>query len=250
MNSAADAEAWTKTGVHTGFGDEFLKLGAMKVFADGAPSARTAAVYTGPEGDPKNLGLLIWQPAEMQKVQRMLATAGWQLETHANGDRAIDEVLDSYQVIMKELGLSQPRFRVEHCAFSTPPVLKRLHDLRVMVASNPSFIYAFGDRMSMYGPERLRWTFPEKSYFDRDITVAAGSDVSVTSLNPWVGISAAISRRDAQTARVVVPEERLSIMQALEMYTIKVPTSGSRKRTKAHWNRASSRISSLLTAMC
>ncbi len=135
------------------------------------------------------------------------------------GDRAIDQVLDSYQAVMKDLALLQPRFRIEHCAISTPAVLMRLHELQVTVAGNPSFVSAFGSQLGIYGPERLRWTFPGKSYFDNGIIVGAGSDVPVTALNPWLGISAAVSRRDAQTGELTVPEERVTILQALDMYT-------------------------------
>ncbi len=85
VTSMADAEVYAKAGVHSGFGDEFLKLGAVKMYADGAPAAKTAAVYMGPEADRQNLGLLIWKTEEMHTAQHMLAAAGWQLETHAIG---------------------------------------------------------------------------------------------------------------------------------------------------------------------
>src|SRR5229473_923865 len=88
--------------------------------------AKTVAVYEPAEGEPGNLGLLIWPPADMQKAHHILASAGWQLETHAIGDRAMDEVLDSYQAVMKDLGLKEPRFRIVHAGFATPPVEKRL----------------------------------------------------------------------------------------------------------------------------
>jgi predicted amidohydrolase YtcJ len=219
VNSIADAEVLAKNGIHTGFGDNFLKLGAAKMYADGAPSAKTAAVYTPAEGEPGNLGLLIWKPEALQKAQRILAAAGWQLETHAIGDRAIDEVLDSYQAVMKELSLSAPRFRIEHCAISTPAILQRLLELHVQVASNPSFVFSFGSRFAKFGPERVRWIFPEKAYLENGIVAGAGSDVPITPLNPWLGISAAVLRRDSQTGQIIVPEERITILQALEMYT-------------------------------
>jgi predicted amidohydrolase YtcJ len=219
VDTLADAEILAKSGVRTGFGDSYLKLGAAKMFADGSPAAKTAAVYTPAEGEPGNLGLLIWKPEDLQKVQRILASAGWQLETHAIGDRAIDEVLDSYQEIMKELDLSEPRFRLEHCGISTPAILKRLRELHVLVGSNPAFVSWFGSRFAKFGAERTRWTLPGKSYFENGIVAGGGSDVPVTPLNPWFGISAAVLRRDNQTGQVVAPEERITIMQALEMYT-------------------------------
>jgi predicted amidohydrolase YtcJ len=219
VNTMADAEVLAKSGVSTGFGDDYLKLGAAKIFADGSFSANTAAIYTPAEDTPGNLGLLIWKPEELQKVHHILASAGWQLETHANGDRAIDVVLDSYQAVTKELGLVEPRFRVEHCTISTPAILKRLRELHVVVSSNPPFVSQSGNHFGRYGAERARWMFPEKSYFANGIVAGAGSDSPIAPLNPWFGISAAVLRRANQTGQVISLEERVSVLQALDMYT-------------------------------
>lgn len=219
VKTMADAEILAKSGVSTGFGDDHLKLGAAKIFADGSFTANTAALYRPAENGQGNVGLLIWKPEELKKVHYMLASAGWQLETHANGDRAIDVVLDSYGAVIKELGLSEPRFRVEHCAMSNPAILGRLRELHVLVSSNPAFVSLFGHRFAYYGAERARWMFPEKSYFDNGIVVAAGSDAPIGSINPWLGISAAVLRRNMQTGQVISPEERVTVVQALAMYT-------------------------------
>src|SRR6266852_453514 len=132
VSSVMEARAQAAGGVYTGFGDDYLKLGAVKMFADGGMAAKTIAVYEPAAGEPGNLGLLIWKPEDMQKAQHVLAAAGWQLETHAIGDRAMDEVLDSYQSVMKDLGLKEPRFRIVHAGLSTPAIQKRLRDLRVL----------------------------------------------------------------------------------------------------------------------
>jgi predicted amidohydrolase YtcJ len=182
-------------------------------------AAKTIGVYTPATGEPGNLGLLIWKPEEMQKAHNILAAAGWQLETHAIGDRAMDEVLDSYQAVMKDHGLKEPRFRIVHAGLSTPAIQKRMRELHVLVDGNPAFVYWLGAFFSKYGPERVRWAYPAKSYFDNGIIAAGTSDVPVTPIAPWWGIWALVARQEMQTGHVLAPEERVSILQALEMYT-------------------------------
>jgi hypothetical protein len=219
--NVTEAERLARSGVHTGFGNDHLKLGAVKFFGDGGLSSITAALYPpAAEGLPKdNLGILIWKQEDMQKAQRILAAAGWQLETHVQGDRGIDVVLDSYAAVIKELNLSDHRFRIVHGGISTPAIQKRIRDLHVLVDSNPPFIYWLGSFFTRYGSERLRWIYPLRSYFDNGIVAGAGSDVPVTPLSPWWGVWAAVARRELTNGNVITPEERITVVQALEMYT-------------------------------
>jgi len=223
IRNLADAEKLAFSGVHTGFGDDHLKFGAAKMFADGGMGARTIAIYPpgleNKETGKEDLGLLIWSPEEMLKAHRILAQAGWQLSTHAIGDRAIDEVITSYATVTKELGLKDPRFRIIHCGLSTPAILKRLRDEHVLVDGDPAFVYWIGSWFTKYGPERVRWAYPGKSYFDYGIVAAAGTDVPVTPLSPWWGLWAAVERKELKSGQVIAPEERLSVMQALELFT-------------------------------
>jgi predicted amidohydrolase YtcJ len=218
--SQADAEKLAQMGVHTGFGDDVLKFGAAKMFADGGMGARTIAIYPpGVIGEPDNLGVLRWKPEDMQKAHLTAAAAGWQLETHAIGDRAMDEVLDSYAAVTKQLGLKDPRFRIVHAGVSTPAIQKRLQAQHVVVDGNPPFVYWIGSWFQKYGPERVRWSYPAKSYIDNGIIEAAGSDVAVTPISPWWGIWAAVVRKELQSGQVLAPEERITIEQALTLYT-------------------------------
>jgi len=218
--SQADAEKLAQAGVHTGFGDDFLKFGAAKMFADGGMGARTIAIYPpGVIGEPDNLGVLRWKAEDMQKAHLTAASAGWQLETHAIGDRAMDEVLDSYAAVIEQLGLKDPRFRIVHAGISTPAIQKRIQALQVVVDGNPPFVYWIGSWFLKYGPERVRWSYPAKSYIDNGIIEAAGSDVPVTPISPWWGIWSAVVRRDLQSGQVLAPEECITIEQALTLYT-------------------------------
>lgn len=220
ISSQADAEKLAQMGVHTGFGDDVLKFGAAKMFADGRMGARTIAIYpAGVIGAPDNLGVLRWRQEAMQKVHLTAAAAGWQPETHAIGDRAMDEVLDSYAAVMKRLDLKDPRFRIVHAGISTPAIQKRIQEQHVVVDGNPPFVYWIDSWFLKYGPERVRWSYPAKSYIDNGIVEAAGSDVPLTPISPRWGIWAAVVRQDLQSGQVLGPEERISIEQALTLYS-------------------------------
>ena len=233
VRNLADAETLARSGLYTGFGNDRLRLGAAKMFADGGMGARTIAIYSPPAtGEKDNLGLLIWKPEEMQKAHQVLAGAGWQIITHAIGDRAMDEVLDSYAAAMKALHLSDPRFRIAHGGLSTPVIQKRLKEQRVLVDGNPAFVYWIGSWFFKYGLERVRWSYPGKSYFENGIVTSAGSDVPVTPITPWWGIWAAVVRRELTTGQILAPEERLTIREALLLYTRNAAFAGFEEAKK------------------
>ena len=220
VRNVEDAKHLAAQGVHTGFGNEHLKLGAVKLFADGGMGARTIAIYDPPvANEPGNYGLLIWKTEELQEAHKILSQAGWQIVTHAIGDRAMDQVLDSYQAVLKELSLKDPRFRIAHGGISTPAIQKRLREQNVIVDGNPSFAYWIGSWFLKYGPERIRWSYPGKSYFDNGIIAGAGSDVGVTPISPWWGIWAGVVRREMNSGEILAPEERLTVLQVLQLYT-------------------------------
>jgi len=220
VDSVADAERLAAQGLRTGFGSERLKLGGVKMFADGGMGARTIAIYDPPvAGEPGNLGLLVWKTEDMRKAHRLLAAAGWQLVTHAIGDRAMDQVLDSYEETIRELGLKDHRFRIVHAGVSTPAIQKRLRALSVGVDGNPPFVYWIGSWFRKYGADRVRWSYPGRSYVEAGIVAGAGSDVPVTPISPWWGIWAGVARKDLETGEVLAPEERLPVRDVLRMYT-------------------------------
>lgn len=233
IGSIADAEKLAHSGVHTGFGDDHLKFGAAKMFADGGMGARTIAIYPpGVIGEPENLGVLRWKPEDMRKAHLLAASSGWQLETHAIGDRAIDEVLDSYAAVIRQLDLKDHRFRIVHAGISTPAVQKRMRELNVVIDGNPSFVYWIGSWFTKYGAQRVRWSYPAKSYIDNGIIEAAGSDVDVTPVSPWWGIWSAVARKELQTGQVLAPEERLTIFETLRLYTLNGAYAGFEEKIK------------------
>jgi hypothetical protein len=233
VTSEKDADALIFTGVHTGFGNDWLKFGAVKFFSDGGMAARTIAIYPpGPNGDENNIGLLIWKPEDLQRLQLKLAEHGWQLSTHAIGDRAIDEVLDSYAKVATALPGRDLRNRVIHDGLATPAIQSRLVAEHVYVDNNPPFVYFLGKHFQHYGPERLRWAYPGKSYFDNGIVASGGSDTYVTPLSPWWGIWASVVRKEQNSGAVLAPEERLTVQQAIQQYTYNGALAGFDEKNK------------------
>jgi len=238
IGSIADAEKLAGMGVHTGFGDDHLKFGAAKMFADGGMGARTIAIYLpGVIGEPENTGVLRWKPEDMHKAHTLAAAAGWQLETHAIGDRAMDEVLDSYASVAQKLHLRDPRFRIVHAGISTPAIQKRLREQHIVVDGNPPFVYWIGSWFAKYGPQRVRWAYPAKSYIDNGIVEAGGSDVYVTPISPWWGIWSAVVRKELKTGEVLASEERIKIQQALTLYTRNGAYAGFEEKIKGSLER-------------
>lgn len=228
-----DVERLKAMGIHTGFGDAHLKFGAIKTFTDGGMGARTIAIYPpGVQNESQNTGLLLWKSEDLENAHQQLAALGWQLATHAIGDRAIDQVLDSYAKLARLHAGRDMRNRVIHCGIATPAIQKRLKELNTLVDSNPPFVYWIGSWFEKYGAERVRWSYPAKSYFDNGIIASGGSDVYVTPISPWWGIWAAVVRREIKSNQVIAPEERVSARQALQMYTVNGAYAGFEETIK------------------
>jgi predicted amidohydrolase YtcJ len=115
--------------------------------------------------------------------------------------------------------LKDARFRIVHAGLSTPAIQKRLRALAVGVDGNPPFVYWIGSWFRKYGPERVRWSYPGRSYVDAGIVAGGASDVPVTPLSPWWGVWSAVARQELETGEVLAPDERLSVAEALRLYT-------------------------------
>ena len=89
----------------------------------------------------------------------------------------------------------------------------------MVVDADPAFVYWIGSYFARYGSERARWAYPTKSYFDHGIVAGAGSDTPVTPISPWWGLWAAVVRQEVNGGKVLSPDERVTVAQALEMYT-------------------------------
>jgi len=217
-----------KTGDRTGR----VTWGAVKFMCDGGMAAKTIAVTPpGTLDDPSNLGLLGWETPKLIAAMKAVREMGWQISAHAIGDRAIGQVLDALDAALGA-ARGDHRSRIVHCGVTTPALLDRIKRMGVLVDHNPPFSYWIGDWFRNYGPERVAMSYRGRSYEASGIVVSAGSDVSVTPLNPWWGVWSAVERREYRTGEVLAPEERVDVRTALKWYTAGGAYAGFEEKEK------------------
>jgi predicted amidohydrolase YtcJ len=224
-------DALEGVGLSTGFGDDRLRVGSIKVISDGSLIGRTAAVChpyedarreSSPSGDEpagNELGLAMFTQAELDDIVWRGHRAGWQLAIHAIGDRAIDMCLDAYEAALRRAPRADHRHRIEHCGVMRADIIDRMARLGVIPVGQPPFITEFGDGFLRHlGPERCRLTYPLRSLLRAGIPVAGSSDSPVSSYQPLVGIQAAVTELTAG-GDPFAPAEALTVEEALGIYT-------------------------------
>jgi predicted amidohydrolase YtcJ len=213
-----------EAGLSRGMGSEFLRLGAVKAFADGSLGSRTAWMFEPFDDDPGNSGLpmeLMSPPSRMKDLARRADEAGLQLAIHAIGDRAIAELLEIYQ----DLGGGKPetrRYRIEHAQHVRPQDFARFERLGVIASMQP--YHAIDDGRwaeKRIGSRRARSSYAWRSMLDAGAHLAFGSDWPVAPLNPLLGVYAAVTRAtlDGKHPGGWIPSERLTVVEALRAYT-------------------------------
>ena len=218
---------WQKlaeAGISHGMGSDFLKLGAVKAFADGSLGSRTGWMFKPYEDDPGNSGLpmpLLAPPSRMEAMGLGADKAGIQLCTHAIGDRAVSTMLHIYERIGGDHPAAQ-RFRVEHAQHVRPEDFARFGKLGIVASMQP--YHAIDDGRwaeKRIGHERARSSYAWRSMLEAGAKLAFGSDWPVAPLDPLFGIYAAVTRAtlDGKHPDGWFPEQRLTLEEALRAYT-------------------------------
>ena len=212
-------DALSGLGLRTGFGDDWLRIGPVKLFSDGSLGGRTARLRQPYEGQPDNLGLWMMPPEELKaKVQRA-HEAGFQVAIHAIGDGAIELVLDAYEAAVGADPRPDPRHRIEHCSIVDEGLLARIAALGVIPVPGTSFLHYFRDAyVDALGEERPRFAYGLASYARHGIVGAASSDAPVVPISPLTGLQTMVSRTDYDQ-RPVWPAEAVPLADALRVYT-------------------------------
>jgi predicted amidohydrolase YtcJ len=215
-----------------------LRADSAKIFADGVIEARTAALlepYLGLD----HRGELNYERERLSRIAARLDREGFQTHVHAIGDRAIRETLDAFERAREENGPRDSRHHVSHLELFDPQDIPRFRALGVVANFQPLWAYADAYITELtepvLGPERSRWLYPIKSVADTGAPLAAGSDWSVSSMNPIEAMQVAITRRglDDRTGPVWIPEERVDLATILAAYTRGGPTRCTRKPSPA-----------------
>lgn len=212
--------AWGQAQGLGGVGDEWLAVGGVKLFSDGAISGRTAAV-TVPYADPPDggLGILFTEPDVLAEQILTAHRAGWTIATHAIGDRAIEVVLDAYEQARRVHPQQRLRHRIEHAGLATDRQLARMLALNVVPVLQARFMAELGDvYVRVLGEERGRLLYRQRSLLDAGIVLAGSSDCPVVVGNPLKGMQTMVTRR-LPGGEVHSPHERITPHDALTAFT-------------------------------
>jgi predicted amidohydrolase YtcJ len=216
------------SGLRWGFGDAWIRMGGLKLFADGALGPRTAAMIDPYEGEPDNRGIMVLDQETMTELVSRASLAGLPATIHAIGDRAVHEVLNVYETVRglereHRIPREQRRHRIEHVQVIHPDDRGRLAELGIIASMQP--IHATGDweLVERYWGKRGRWAYHFRLQAEQGVPLAFGSDAPVESIDPIAGIHAAVTRRRADGSPGpdgFYPDARMSVAQALAAYTI------------------------------
>jgi len=213
MPYAESLDALAAAGLRTGFGDEWLRLGAVKVFADGSLGARTAALFDPYDDEPRAAGGLVRSPKDLTALLARAHAAGFQAAVHAIGDRAIDVVVEAYARVLDREPRRDHRHRIEHLELPSEEVLDRMRDLGLVASMQPNFVARWSGPGGLYerrlGRARLEGNNPFREIVRRRIPLAFGSDGM--PYGPLVGLAGAV---DAP-----FPAQRIPATEALRAYT-------------------------------
>ncbi|MFP3388088.1 amidohydrolase [Brevibacillus sp. SIMBA_040] len=205
-------------GLVTGTGDNRFRIGPAKVFTDGASIAPTMAMREPFTSKPEDYGILYYEQDELNTILGEAHAKGFQITAHAQGDRAIEMLLNCFEAALEAHPRENHRHRIEHAGVSAPDLLRRMAGLGVVPIPNPAFIYDYGDSYVKNIGERVGHMFPARDQFDLQIIAAGASDSPVTDFNPLIGIHAAVNRQ-SKSGQAVGDNQRVSVMEAIRMFT-------------------------------
>jgi len=212
-------------GLSTGFGDHTIKLGGVKILSDGSLGARTAALEKSYNDEPSTKGILCFGRKELEEMIVRAQNAGFQVCVHAIGDRAISATLSAFEKALKKAHKREYRHHLEHASVLNKQLIKRLQKLGLIVCVQPHFVISDFWVEARLGSTRARWTYPFKSLIESGARLAGGSDCPVEPISPLLGIY-------ALAARASFPVERISVEDALRVYSINAAYASSEEDVK------------------
>ncbi len=227
-----------KVGIRHAWGSSYLRLGAVKGYADGSLGSRTAYMFEPFTDDPANRGLLseeMHPPSAMRDRLMGADAAGLQIRVHAIGDRAISTMLDIFADIEKEHGYHDQRFAIEHAQHMAQKDFERFAKLHVIASMQP--YHAIDDGRwaeKRLGHDRARYSYAWRSFLDHGVTLAFGTDWPVAPFDPMLGLYAAVTRAtlDGKNPDGWIPEEKITLPEAIEAYTMGAAFAEFQEREK------------------
>jgi predicted amidohydrolase YtcJ len=206
-------------GIRTGLGDDWLRLGSVKIFSDGSLLGSTAYMTEDYVGCTHNHGYLQMDAQELRAAALEAYRAGWAIAMHAIGDHAIDHAIDIISEAQDAYGLNSLPNRIEHGGVLRPEQLDRIAGAGIVVVPQPHFITEFGDGMArLLGPRRTELSYPAKSLLRRGSILPGSSDRPVSEGRP-LNVMQSFVERLTPSGQVYGPAERITAAEALAAYT-------------------------------
>jgi len=219
MNYAQLAKPLMESEIKTGFGSPHLRIGPIKIFADGGMSNRTAAVREPYRVPPYDNGLKTESREELMARVKRYHTLGYQVAIHAQGDEALADTMDAFEAVLGRKSSNPLRHRIEHAGCLYPDLLQRARDMNIHASVQPVFFGELGDGwLEAFGREQAQQLYPFKSMLRAGMKLGGSSDCPVCSPDPRVGLRDAVLRR-SPSGEVIGPEEALTMQEALRLYT-------------------------------
>jgi len=171
------------------------------------------------EGHPDDYGILTMTQEEIDAAVDDAVAHDFRVGIHANGDVAIDRVLNAYERVLRDWNGENPRFRIEHCSLVNESLLKRIKKAGVVPAPFYTYAHYHGNKWLEYGEEMMESMFAHRSFLDYGIPVAPASDFTPGPFEPMMAIQSMVTRKDTQ-GRVWGPSQRISVTEAMQICTM------------------------------
>ena len=211
-------EGMKQAGIRSGFGDDMIRIGAVKFSADGSASERTMYMSTPYEGTDDH-GILTMDQEAIDAAVDDAVAHGFRVGIHANGDLTIDMVMNAYERVLKDHTGPNPRHRIEHCSLINPGLLERIRAAGVVPAPFYTYAHYHGNKWVDYGEEKMENMFAHRSFLDYGIPVAPASDYTPGPYEPMMAIQSMVTRKDVR-GRVWGPSQRISVTEAMRICTV------------------------------
>lgn len=219
-------------GIQSGLGDEWLRIGNVKLFTDGSIGGRTARMRQPYVDEPDNFGIWMEEPEVMKEKIIRAHAAGFQVGCHAIGDAAINLLLDSYEEAQRRHPRPDARHRIEHCSIVDLAMIDRIARLGVVPIPGTSFLYYTRPAyVQNLGIERIRYAYAMKTFKEKGIIAAASTDAPVVPVDPLIGIQTMVTRKD-RNGDPAWAEEAVSIEEAIRAYTVNAAYAAHEERRK------------------
>lgn len=231
MFSASSFDQLQAAGIQSGFGDDRLRITALKTYQGNSLSGRTAWLSEAYSDRPGYFGIA---PARTQEQldadYQKWWDAGWQVATHSNGDREIDMVLTAIERAEAKNPRSNPRWRIEHASVMNQALLDRAKKDGVILVFH-SYMWEYGDILQSYGPQRLAMMHAYRTALDMGIPVAGHSDSPISAANPLLRIQDMVTRTSSH-GLIVGPQQKISVDEALKVWTLDGAYTTFEEKTK------------------